>query len=152
MFHAQWNLCKNSKNDKINLSNPVISATFGNVDSFCNAVIGVKYKVNIDAFIGACEKDAATVIEDKSKKSIYTIMDLDNEKVVNSYNLATSIITPKQTINAEDNTYLSKHNEVLLDRRYAIADKIICIDEKYNDLAKSISLEYDIPFDNSKSM
>lgn len=137
------------KQDKFNKNKKVISSTFGNTDSFCDSVIGIKYEVNLDAFIGACEKDAATLVESIDKKSVYTIAELPNN-VVNSYNLATSIITPKQIFNYNENDYMSKHNEIILDGRYAIPTEVICIDENYYNLAKEISEECDIPFNNTK--
>ena len=135
------------KDNIYNLKNPVIFSTFGDVESFCKSVIGIEYDVNFDAFIGACEKDAATMVEGSDRKSIYTIMELDNNRVVNSYNLATPIITPKQATSFTDNTYQSKHNEILLDARYAVPIRIICIDDRFIDIAKNISEEYNIPFD-----
>ena len=79
-------------------------------------------------------------------------MELGNDKVVNSYNLATPIITPKQATSESENTYQSKHNEIILDARYVIPIKIICIDDRFIDLAKSISEENNIPFDNNRKM
>ena len=138
------------KDDNVSLNKTVISSTFGNVDSFCESVVGVAYDVNYEAFIGACEKDAATVVEDASKKSIYTIKELDNNRIVNSYNLATPIITPKQATSCSDNTYLSKHNEIILDGRYAIPVKVICTDERYNDVAERVASIYNIPFESKR--
>lgn len=138
------------KKDKFNKNKKAISSTFGNTDSFCDSVIGVRYAVNLDSFLGACEKDAATLIESSDKKSIYTIGELPNGEVINSYNLATPIITPKQVFSNNKNDYMSKHNEIILDGRYAIPTEIICINDDYNNVANEISIESGIPFNNTK--
>ena len=139
------------KNNKINSNNPIISTTFGNVDSFCNSVIGIKYTTDIRGFIAACKKDAAVVIESKNNKSMYTIKILEDERVVNSYNLSTPIITPKQTIDSKNNNYKSKHNEIILDAKFATPLEIVCIDDNYIDLAIELSNKYNIPFRKEKS-
>lgn len=138
------------KDTKFNKDKSVISSTFGNTDTFCDSVIGVKYEVNIDAFVGACEKDAATMVESNDKMSVYTIRELPNNMVINSYNLATPIITPKQVFEFNNNDYMSKHNEIILDGRYAKSSEIICIDDKYMDMAKEISEKTNIPLKNNK--
>ena len=134
------------KNDMINSENPVISATFGNVEPFCDSVVGIKYSTNIKGFLGACEKDAAVVVESSDKESIYTIKTLDDGRVVNSYNLSTPIITPKQAIDNQNNDYKSKHNEIVLDANYVTPVEIICLDNKFSDLAIEISKKYNIPY------
>ena len=82
--------------------------------SFCNSDNGIEYKITYDAIIGGCIKDGATIIEDKSKESEFTIHKFD-DKVVNSYNLDTKIITPMQLIRGCNSGYKSNHNELLLD-------------------------------------
>ena len=140
------------KKDKINNSNPIISTTFGNVDTFCNSVIGVKYKTDINGFLGACEKDGATIIESNDKQSIYTIKTLEDGRVVNSYNLSTPIYTPKQAMENLNNNYKSKHNEILLDAKYATPIEIICIDDDLIYLADEISKKHNIPFQSNAKM
>lgn len=82
--------------------------------SFCNSDNGIEYQITYDAIIGGCVKDGATVIEDKSKKSDFTIYEYD-DKVVNSYNLDTKIITPMQLVRGCNSGYKSNHNELVLD-------------------------------------
>lgn len=82
--------------------------------SFCDSNNGYEYEITYDAIIGGCIKDGATIIEDKSKKSDFTIFEYD-DKVVNSYNLDTKIITPMQLIRGCDSGYKSNHNELVLD-------------------------------------
>ena len=138
------------KNNKFNKDKKIISSTFGETDSFCDSVIGIKYEVNLNAFIGACEKDAATLVETIDKKSVYTVEELPNDLIVNSYNLATPIITPKQIFDYNQNDYISRHNEIILDGRYAIPTEVVCLNSNYDSLAKEISEECDIPFNNVK--
>ena len=82
--------------------------------SICNSDNGSEYQITYDAIIGGSVKDGATVIEDKSKKSDFTIYEYD-DKVVNSYNLDTKIITPMQLIRGCNSGYKSNHNELVLD-------------------------------------
>ena len=82
--------------------------------SFCNSDNGIEYQITYDAIIGGCVKDGATVIEDKSKKSDFTIYEYD-DKVVNSYNLDTKIITPMRLVRGCNSGYKSNHNELVLD-------------------------------------
>ena len=76
---------------------------------------------------------------------------LEDERVVNSYNLSTPIITPKQTIDSKNNNYKSKHNEIILDAKFATPLEIVCIDDNYIDLAIELSNKYNIPFRKEKS-
>lgn len=134
------------KDDVLNTSNPVVSSTFGDVEPFCNSVIGISYKTNRDGFLGACEKDAGVVVEENSHHSIYTIKVLEDGRVVNSYNLGTPIMTPKIAVDTHNNDYKSKHNEILLDARIAVPIEVVCVDDCYVELAKSISQRYGIPY------
>jgi len=84
--------------------------------NFCGITTGVQYEINYDSIIGALYKDGATLIEDASKSSEFTIAVL-GDKVVNSYNCATKFITPKQLIGERDISYPSKHNELILDAK-----------------------------------
>lgn len=138
------------KDENFNRTSEVISTTFGDTDSFCDSKLGIQYKVNLDAFVAACEKDAATIMEDSDKMSGYTIKELPNNKIINSYNLATPIITPKQVFEFENNEYKSKHNEIILDTKYAIPIGIVCLNDIYLDVANTISDEYDIPIIDNK--
>lgn len=85
--------------------------------SFCNSNLGIEYSITFKALIGALNKDGATLIEDISKKNEYTLAIIDN-KVINSYNGATRLITPIQLLDQTNNDYPSKHNELILDSRY----------------------------------
>ena len=86
------------KEDKYKSFENAISTTFSNdsTDSFCDANYGIAFDVTIDGFLGACNKDAATMIQESKYWSIYTIGKTSDNQVINSYNLATPIITPKQ--------------------------------------------------------
>lgn len=87
-----------------------------NIVSFCNASDGIEYEVTFDSIVGALEKDAATLIEDESRKNDFTIGIIDG-KAINSYNGATKLITPKQLLDSSQNDYKSKHNEIILDSK-----------------------------------
>ena len=134
------------KSENLNTSNPTISTTFGDVEPFCNSVVGIRYKTNKDGFLGACEKDAGVVVEENSNQSIYTIKVLEDGRVVNSYNLGTPIMTPKMAMDTRNNDYKSRHNEILLDARIAVPIDVICIDKRYEDLAENVSQKYGIPY------
>lgn len=141
------------KNDILNTDNPVLSSTFGDVEPFCNSKVGIRYKTNINGFLGACEKDAGVAVEDSHRQSMYTIKVLEDGRVVNSYNLGTPIMTPKIAINTHDNNYKSKHNEIILDASIAIPVEIVCNDDYYDDLASKVSQQYGIPYyqDNKRT-
>ena len=94
--------------------------------SFCNSNLGIEYSITFKALIGALNKDGATLIEDLNKKNDYTLAIIDN-KVINSYNGATKLITPIQLLDQSDNDYHSKHNELILDTRYITEKKKINI-------------------------
>ncbi len=82
------------------------------INAFCNLDSGTIYEITYDAIIGALNKDAATIFEDKENE--FTIGKI-NDKYINSYNGATKLITPKQLINQSENNYHSKYNELILD-------------------------------------
>lgn len=88
-----------------------------NIIQFCDLRLGVIYKINYKSIIGALNRDGATVVEDIDKKNKYTI-GIIGDKVINSYNGATKLITPKQLINPINNSIQTKHNELILDNRY----------------------------------
>ncbi len=134
------------KKDKINDDSKVISTTFGENNSFCNARYGIKYDVSIAGFLGAFNKDAATIIENK-KPSIYTIGITEDNKVINSYNLATPIITPIQVFDHSTNDYKTKYNEIILDKRYIKPKSIICTNENDINIVTLISKKYNIPIE-----
>lgn len=137
------------KNDFLGDIPPVISATFSssNEDSFCNSRYGINYEVFIDGFLGACNKDAATLIEDSSRNSIYTIGKTADGKVINSYNLATPIITPHQVFDKSSNDYKSKHNEIVLDSRFIKPVSVIYTNDDDLEMVYLISSKYKIPID-----
>lgn len=88
-----------------------------NLVSFCDSTEGIEYEISFKALIGACPKDGATLIENDNKINDYTIAKI-NDKVINSYNGATKLITPRQLLSYQDNNYKSKHNELILDSKY----------------------------------
>ena len=123
----------------------VISSTFGTTDTtFCDSMIGIKYSVPQNGFIAACEKDAATIIEPSFKASIYTVKELEGDMVINSYNFATPIITPMQLFNYDENTYMSKHNEIILDPKVIKPIAIVCLDDSYSEMALRLSNQYGV--------
>ena len=134
------------KNNVLNTENPALSSTFGNVEPFCDSVIGIRYTTNINGFLAAREKDAGVVVEGNNRHSMYTIKVLDDGRVINSYNLGTPIMTPKIAMNTSNNDYKSKHNEIVLDASIAIPVEVVCMDEHYADLAIKISKRYNIPY------
>ena len=135
------------KDDFIKETKEIISATFSKNGeySFCNSTYGIKYSVDIKGFLGACNKDAATLIEDKTKQSIYTIGKTNDDKVINSYNLATPIITPIEALDKTLNNYKSKHNEIILDSRYIKPISVVYTSDESINLVELISKKYNIP-------
>lgn len=127
----------------------VISSTFSQNEEkiFCNSEIGIKYEVNIDAFVAACEKDAASLKEKNNRASLYTIRELPNGDVINSYNLATPIITPRQLIEFSQNDYLSNHNEIILDGRFVKPLSIVCLSSIYAETAEDLSEKLNVPIE-----
>lgn len=136
------------KNDVLGNMPKVISSTFSKEieDTFCQARYGILYEVSLEGFLGACNKDAATLVEDSSKRSIYTVGVTEEGKVINSYNLATPVITPVQIFIKNDNSYKSKHNEVILDARYIKPVSVIYTNENDLEMVFRISKIYNIPF------
>ncbi len=109
-----WNKNVNGPNRSL-----VTFATISQRDdliTFCDAQEGLEYAITYDSILGALAKDAATVIEDISRKNEFTIATI-NDKVINSYNGATRLITPKQLLDSSNNDYRSKHNELILDSK-----------------------------------
>ena len=86
----------------------------GKIVPFCGLTSGKEYKISFPAIVGALNKDGATLFEDFSKKNDYTIGTI-GDKVINSYNGATRLITPYQLISDNlENDYKSLHNELIL--------------------------------------
>ena len=135
------------KNDVLKDMPQVISSTFSREisDTFCDMRYGISYEVLADGFLGACNKDAATIICDSSQQSIYTIGELPDGRIVNSYNMATPIITPVQVFDKSTNTYQSKHNEIILDSRFIKPISAVYLDEADFDMVNQISVKYGIP-------
>lgn len=141
------------KEDKLNDPPQVVSSTFSYDinDTFCESRYGINYEVYIDGFLGACSKDAATLIESPFKTSIYTIGKTLDGNIINSYNLATTIITPIQVLDKNLNTYKSKHNEIILDSKYIKPISIIYTNNNDLDMVNLISSKYNIPIEFKKS-
>ncbi len=96
---------------------PVTFATLSrknNIISFCGLTEGTEYEINFSSLIGCLNKDGATLIEDESKRNEFTIASIGN-KVINSYNGATKLITPKQLLEQTNNDYHTNYNELILD-------------------------------------
>lgn len=139
------------KNDKIGNLSSIISTTFGDGDSFCNSRYGTSFDVELAGFIGACNKDAAAIIEPPNRQSIYTVGKTPDGKVINSYNLATTIITPAQVFDKSDNTYMSKHNEIILDSKHVRPKSVIYTNENDIEMVNMISKEFNIPIEFKKN-
>lgn len=136
------------KEDRFNHKKEYISATFSNdnLHTFCDSRVGIKYDVPIDGFLAACEKDAGSVLEYPHRKSIYTV-GLFNNKIINSYNLATPIITPIQVFDKSNNKYESKHNEIILDSRYVFPLCVIYFNDDDLNFVNLVSSTYNIPIE-----
>lgn len=137
------------KSDELKKMPLVISSTFSdNVnDPFCDSRYGISYRVSEEGFLGACNKDAATLIEDSTKASIYTLGKTSDGRLINSYNLATPIITPIQVFGKSSNDFKSKYNEIILDSRYIYPIKVVYTNENDLDMVTLISCKYDIPIE-----
>ncbi len=135
------------KTDNYKSFENAISTTFSNdsTDSFCGANYGIAFDITIDGFLGACNKDAATMMQDEQFLSIYTIGKTNDHQVINSYNLATPIITPKQVFDKKDNTYHSKHNEIILDARFIKPKYVIFLGDDISEFGQSLTEIYHIP-------
>lgn len=140
------------KNDNLGEMPQVVSSTFciDVYNTFCNSRYGISYKVFMDGFLGGCSKDAATLIENFSKASIYTIGKTIDGSVINSYNLATVIITPAQLSDTSNNDYKSKHNEIILDSRYIEPIEVIYFNDNDLEMVNLISSKYNIPAGSKK--
>jgi len=95
---------------------PITFATLSKKDkvvSFCELKEGTEYEIQYSSIIGCLNKDGATLIEDKTKENEYTIAKI-NDKVINSYNGATKLITPKQLVSTIGNKYKTNYNELIL--------------------------------------
>lgn len=138
------------KDDNLKEDLTIVSSTFSNSNdiTFCDSKVGIKYDVPIDGFIAACEKDAATLVETSDRRSIYTVGEVGT-KVINSYNFATPIISPKQVFDSSNNEYISKHNEMILDAKSIKPIGVICLDDSCIAIAKSISEKYGIPIEET---
>lgn len=112
-------------------------------NSFCNSGLGIKYDILNNAIIGASYKDGATLLENK-EPSFFTIGKI-GEKVINSYNRATPIITPSIVLEDNNNTYFTKYNEVILDSKYIIPCEIVGT-KIYENEAKILSQKLNIPY------
>lgn len=132
------------KKDKLGNMPQVVSSTFGINNNVCNSRYGINYKVPINAFLGACNKDAATIITN-AENSLYTIGKTSDGKTINSYNLATPIITPIQTFDKKNNQYKFKYNEVILDSRYIEPVSIIYTNNNDLEMVNKIKEKYHIP-------
>lgn len=103
-----WNKYTDKK--KNNLVTFATLSKKDNVIPFCNLKSGIEYKITYNSIIGALNRDGATLIENIKNKNEYTIGIIEN-KVINSYNGATKLITPNQLVNA------SNYNELILDTK-----------------------------------
>lgn len=126
-FIISWNKYFNPKEN-----GPITFATLNTkefLSSFCNMQEGILYKITWDSIIAACPKDGATLIEEEDKESEYTIGKI-GDKVINSYNKATRLVTPRQLIDSEHNNYPSKHNELILNTKHIIAIRPIDLENQ----------------------
>ena len=141
------------KEDKAKFPSRIVSSTFWNSGdpTFCDSKCGINYEVSNEGFLGAFKSDAATLIQDKSQESIYTIGKTMDGSVINSYNLITPVVTPIQVFDRSGNDLKSKHNEIVLDRRYIKPVSVVYIDEDYIDIATKISESYNIPVEYIKN-
>lgn len=141
------------KTDTLKDMPKVISSTFSKEmsETFCEARYGIRYEVSIDGFLGACNKDAATLIDKTENRSLYTIGQIEDNKIVNSYNLATPIITPTQAFDKSTNNYRSKHNEIILDSRYIKPISVVYADDADLEIVNMISAKYEIPIERWES-
>ena len=107
-----WNKFATEK-DKHDITFATISRK-DEIIPFCDLKEGTEYRISYASLIGALNKDAATLIEDSSHKNQYTIATI-GDKVVNSYNGATRLITPYQLVSLDlDSGYKSNYNELIL--------------------------------------
>ena len=109
---VSWNKFAHEKN-----KHDITFATISRKDEiipFCDLKDGTEYKISFASLIGALNKDGATLIEDLNHKNEYTIA-MVGDKVINSYNCATRLITPYQLVSLDlDSGYKSNYNELIL--------------------------------------
>lgn len=134
------------KDDKYQDNKSLIFATFSdNFDNpFCDSSIGIKYDVDINGFIAAAEIDGATITLNSDETSLYTIANIDG-KSINSYNTAIKIPSPKLISNNTNNTYQSKHNEIILDSRFIKPTEVICLSEASYSIASDLASKLGVP-------
>lgn len=107
-----WNKFAKEKN-KHDITFATISRK-DEINSFCDLKEGTEYKISFASLIGALNKDGATLIEDLNHKNEYTIATV-GDKVINSYNGATRLITPYQLVSLDlKSDYKSNYNELIL--------------------------------------
>lgn len=132
------------KDDHYRKKDKTISASLASSKDFhvfCDSSIGISYKVTLDSFLGALPQDAAVVIHQK-EPSFYTILSTE-EYTVESYSLATTLITPYEILEN-----VQKYCEIILDARYAVADSIIYFRDDDFDMAESLSQQLHLPVKN----
>lgn len=112
-------------------------------NSFCNCGLGIRYNISNNAIIGALYKDGATLLENK-EPGFFTIGKV-GEKVINSYNRATPIITPSIVLKDDSNNYFTKYNEVILDSKYIIPFEVLGT-SVYENEVKLLSDKLNVPF------
>lgn len=108
---------------------------------FCESSIGISYKITLESFLGALPQDAAVVIHQK-EPTFYTILSTE-EYTVESYSLATTLITPYEILEN-----VQKYCEIILDARYAVAESVIYFREDDFDMAESLSQQLHLPVEN----
>lgn len=129
--------------DYINEKKQIVLATFSKENQSVNqANYGIQYHVTLNGFLGANDKDVATLIEKHARASIYTIGTTTNGKVINSYNFATTLMTPR---NIEKSDY-----EVILDRRYITPICLIYNDDANLEMLRRVSESYHIPLEEKE--
>lgn len=134
------------KDDKYVDGKEIIYSTFSCdfENNFCDSIIGIKYKVEPDGFIGASEIDGATIILNSDEECIYTIGSV-NGCSINSYNFATKIPSPKLIMDSSMNKYQSKHNEIILNGKYIKPIEIICLSSIGKEIAEELSVKLNVP-------
>lgn len=147
-FQNGYNYVSWFKRDIVTNQPEIVSATFTNDynNTFCNSRYGIKYAITVESFLGACEKDAATILQKAKNGSIYSVGKISEDIYINSYNLATPIITPCQLMNKISN-YQSNYNEIILDSRYIIPISIVYKNNDDFEIVSQISEKYKIPIE-----
>ena len=140
------------KSDKIGKMPIFISCTLlpGDVkeyNTFCQSRYGIAYDLCLEGFLGACSKDAATILVNESLKNIFSIGESETSQIVNSYNLATPVMTPKMILSDDNNDYPSKHNEIILDSRFVKPKSVVYSNEEDLVMVHKLSELYNIPLE-----